>query len=77
MGKGYEFEAIAAVLIGGTPLSGGNGSLLGTTLGALLLYLIKNAMNQLEVHPYWETIVIGFLILLSVSFERLRRSPSR
>ncbi|MGA2481295.1 MAG: ribose ABC transporter permease, partial [Spirochaetia bacterium] len=76
MGKGYEFEAIAAVLIGGTRLSGGRGSLLGTAIGALLLYLIKNAMNMLGVHPYWETIVMGLFILLAVSIDHLGRVRS-
>jgi ribose transport system permease protein len=69
MGKNYELEAIAAAVIGGTSLSGGKGSLFGTGLGALILYLIKNAMNILNINPYWETIVIGIIILIAVSFE--------
>jgi ribose transport system permease protein len=71
MGKGYELEAIAAAVIGGTSLAGGKGNLLGAALGAIVLYLIKNAMNLLNIHPYWETIVMGLVILIAVSTERL------
>ncbi|GAB7058199.1 MULTISPECIES: ABC transporter permease [unclassified Paenibacillus] len=67
MGKGYELEAIAAAIIGGTALAGGKGTLIGTALGAIILFMIKNAMNLNNVNPYWETIVIGFIILLAVS----------
>lgn len=71
MGKGYELEAIAAAVIGGTSLSGGKGSLFGTVLGSLILYLIKNGMNILDINPFWETIVIGVIILIAVSLEHL------
>jgi ribose transport system permease protein len=73
MGKNYELEAIAAAIIGGTALSGGKGSLTGTVLGAIILYTIKNAMNLLNINPYWETIVIGLIILVAVSVEVLGR----
>lgn len=73
MGKNYELEAIAAAIIGGTALSGGKGSLIGTVLGAIILYTIKNAMNLLNIHPYWETIVVGLIILIAVSIEVLGR----
>ncbi|MFY0805678.1 ABC transporter permease [Peribacillus frigoritolerans] len=65
MGTGYELEAIAAAIIGGTALSGGKGTLIGTALGAIILFMIKNAMNLQNVNPYWETIVIGLIILLA------------
>ncbi|GGG01389.1 ABC transporter permease [Paenibacillus abyssi] len=67
MGKNYELEAIAAAIIGGTSLAGGKGSLVGTALGAIILFMIKNAMNLLNVHPYWETIVVGVIILVAVT----------
>ncbi len=67
MGKGYELEAIAAAIIGGTALAGGKGTLIGTALGAIILFMIKNAMNLKNVNPYWETIVIGLIILLAVA----------
>lgn len=71
MGKGYELDAIAAAIIGGTSLSGGKGSLIGTVLGAFIIYLISNALNLLNVDPDWETIVKGIIILVVVAVEYL------
>lgn len=71
MGKNYELEAIAAAVIGGTSLSGGRGNLIGTALGTFILFIIKNAMNLLNIHPYWENIVVGIIILVAVCIERL------
>jgi ribose transport system permease protein len=69
MGKGYELDAIAAAIIGGTMLTGGKGSLVGTVLGAFIIYLISNAINLLNIEPDWETIVKGVLILVIVGVE--------
>ena len=71
MGKGYELDAIAAAIIGGTSLSGGRGTLVGTVLGAFIIYLISNALNLLNVDPDWETIVKGIIILIVVAVEFL------
>ena len=71
MGKGYELDAIAAAIIGGTSLSGGKGSLIGTVFGAFIIYLISNALNLLNVDPDWETIVKGIIILVVVAVEYL------
>ncbi|WP_243165112.1 ABC transporter permease [Christensenella tenuis] len=71
MGKGYELDAIAAAIIGGTSLSGGKGTLVGTVLGAFIIYLISNALNLLNVDPDWETIVKGIIILIVVAVEFL------
>ncbi|WP_066685756.1 ABC transporter permease [Christensenella intestinihominis] len=71
MGKGYELDAIAAAIIGGTSLSGGKGTLIGTVLGAFIIYLISNALNLLNVDPDWETIVKGIIILIVVAVEFL------
>ena len=71
MGKGYELDAIAAAIIGGTSLSGGKGSLVGTVLGAFIIYLISNALNLLNIDPDWETIVKGIIILIVVGVEFL------
>lgn len=70
MGKGYELQAIAGVIIGGTKLSGGKGSMIGSMLGVLVLFLIINSMNLLNVNPYWESIVVGGVILFAVFIER-------
>jgi ribose transport system permease protein len=67
MGTNYELMAIASVIIGGTSLAGGEGSLTGTALGVIMLFLIENILNLLNVDPSWETLVIGVIILVAVS----------
>lgn len=67
MGKNYELTAIAAAIIGGTSLAGGKGSLVGTAFGAIILSLINNSLNLLNVDPYWETMVVGAIILIAVT----------
>lgn len=67
--SGYELNAIAAVVVGGTSLSGGQGSITGTVLGVLLMGMIANALNLLNVSPYWQPVVTGFIILLAVGFD--------
>jgi ribose transport system permease protein len=67
MGTNYELMAIAAVIIGGTSLAGGEGTLTGTALGVIILFLIENILNLLNVDPSWETLVIGVIILVAVS----------
>ncbi len=77
MGSNYELEAIAASVIGGTSLAGGKGSLVGTLLGAIVLFMIKNAMNIANINPSWETIVEGIIILAAVSLERLSHTSKK
>lgn len=72
-GIGYELNAIAAVIIGGTALNGGQGKVLGTVIGALLMAVIANGLNIIEVDPYWQSIVIGAIIVIAVMFSNLRK----
>lgn len=65
-GDGYELDAIAAVVIGGASLSGGEGSALGTLLGALIMAVLKNGLNMLNVNPFVQTAVIGAVIIATV-----------
>jgi ribose transport system permease protein len=69
MGKGYELDAIAATIIGGTSLAGGKGTLIGSALGAFILYLVSNSLNLLNVDPDWESIIKGIIILVVVGVE--------
>jgi ribose transport system permease protein len=62
----YELDAIAAVVIGGTPLSGGKGSVWGTVIGAVILGIINNMLNMMGVSPYLQGTVKGFIILIAV-----------
>jgi len=72
-GTGYELDCIAAVVIGGTSLSGGQGSALGTLLGALVLGVVNNGMNILNVNVYWQQVVKGSIIVLAVVIDQLRK----
>lgn len=73
LGSGYELEAIAAVVIGGTSLSGGKGTIIGTVIGALIMSVLTNGLRILSVPQEWQTVVVGFVILLAVYADILRR----
>ncbi len=72
-GEGFELDAIAAVVLGGTSIAGGRGSLIGTLLGALLLGVLNNGLNMVGVNPYVQTVVKGGIILLAIYIGRERR----
>lgn len=73
-GTGDELlEAIAAVVVGGTSLMGGEGSIVGTFFGALLIGLLYNAMNLLNIDSYSQRVVLGVVILLAVVFDQVRK----
>ncbi|MCD3217166.1 ribose ABC transporter permease [Clostridium botulinum C] len=69
-GTGYELDAIAAVVLGGTSLAGGEGSIAGTIIGALIIGVLNNGLNLLNVSPYYQLIVKGLVILLAVMVDR-------
>lgn len=71
-GMNLELKAIAAVVVGGTPITGGRGSLFGTFLGVLLLGSIAPALTFLGVNPYWEKAIQGAIILATVLFDAVR-----
>ncbi len=73
-GQGFELDAIAAVVLGGTSIAGGRGSLIGTLLGALLLGVLNNGLNMVGVNPYVQTVVKGVIILLAIYIGRERRA---
>lgn len=69
-GISYELDAIAAVVIGGTSLSGGRGTILGTVLGAVIIGVLNNGLVLLDVSPFWQQVVKGFVILIAVIIDR-------
>jgi ribose transport system permease protein len=72
-GQGLELEAIAAVIIGGTSLQGGRGSIIGTMVGALIVAVLTNGLRVTAVPQEWQAVVIGCVILVAVFVDRLRR----
>jgi ribose transport system permease protein len=72
-GKGYELDVIAAAVIGGISMTGGEGNILGVLLGALLMGVLKNLFIQLAVSGYWQTIVLGLVIVGAVAIDCIRK----
>ncbi|MCC7054480.1 MAG: ribose ABC transporter permease [Gemmatimonadaceae bacterium] len=79
-GMGYELDAIAAVVIGGTSLLGGSGSVMGTLIGALIMSVLRNGLNLLGVSSYLQQVAIGVVIIAAVLIDmalrrRVQRTP--
>jgi ribose transport system permease protein len=72
-GQGYELQAIAAVVIGGGSLRGGEGSVVGTLIGAFIMGLLSNGSDLLGISPYLQQAIIGAVIILVVWVDELRR----
>lgn len=72
-GQGYELQAIAAVVIGGGSLQGGEGSVVGTLIGAFIIGLLSNGSDLLGINPYWQQVIIGGVIIAAVAFDELRK----
>jgi ribose transport system permease protein len=72
-GEGYELRVIAAVVIGGGSLTGGAGSVLGTTVGAFIMSLLNNGCNLLGISPFVQQLLIGGIIILAVAADEYRR----
>lgn len=67
--EGLEMDAIAAVVIGGTSLAGGVGSMVGTLIGAFISILIKNGLNLLNINAYWQQILVGVVVVCAVAID--------
>ena len=72
-GQGYELQAIAAVVIGGGSLRGGEGSVIGTLIGAFIMGLLANGSDLLGISPYLQQAIIGAVIILAVTVDELRK----
>ncbi len=76
-GQGVELKVITAVVLGGASLSGGTGTILGAFLGVLFMAVLQNAMIIAGVSPFWQLVVVGLVLLMSVGFDQAARGRSR
>ncbi len=72
-GEGYELRVIAAVVIGGGSLNGGQGTVVGTIVGALIMGLLSNGCNLLGISPFVQQVIIGSVIVMAVTFDEFQR----
>ena len=72
-GMAYELDAIAAAVIGGTSLMGGEGTIIGTMIGAFIMSVLKNGLNLMNVSQFWQQVVIGLVVILAVYLDTLRK----
>jgi inositol transport system permease protein len=73
-GVGYEFDAITGVVVGGTSLMGGTGTIIGTIIGCLIVGVINNILNLLSVSSYWQQVVKGLIILIAVILDVMTKT---
>jgi ribose transport system permease protein len=74
---GLEFDVIVAAILGGVSLAGGEGSVIGTLIGALILGVISNGLNILGVEPFWQTILQGVILVVAVSIDIVLQGSGR
>lgn len=76
-GQGFELDAIAAVVIGGASLAGGAGTVVGTILGAAIMGVLRNALVLLSIKSHWQMFIIGWVIIIAVTADQLKKSRGK
>lgn len=77
LADGIEMDVIAAAVIGGMSMSGGEGNVWGALFGSLLMGVLKNGMNQLSIHSFWQQIILGIVLMLAIIMDSLRNSGNK
>jgi len=77
VGTGYELDAIAAVVLGGTSLAGGMGTIIGSLFGAIFMGALSNGLTLMSVPYYWQLIIKGLVIILAIYIDHLRQRNAR
>ena len=72
--SGYELDVIAAAVVGGTSLSGGEGTILGVLIGAAIMQVLRSGLNLMGVSAYWLQAVQGLVIVVAIMFDQWRKS---
>ena len=73
---GFELDVITAVILGGASLKGGRGTILGTAIGLILLFMINNGLTLAQVPSFWQQVVKGFILLAAVLYDEIRSGRS-
>lgn len=76
-GANYNLSAIAAAVIGGASLFGGEGKIVGAVIGATILQLISNGSNLLNISTFWQSVIVGVVVILAVLYDQLRQRRAR
>ena len=76
-GTGYELDVIAACVIGGASLSGGQGTIIGAMVGAMIMGVLRNGCNLLDISAFWQQIAIGLIIIIAVFIDQYRKHHIR
>lgn len=71
-GDGYEMDAIAAAVIGGTSMAGGEGTISGTIIGALIIQVIQNGLNLMQINAFWQNVAVGAIIIVAIVADGIR-----
>ena len=77
LGQGYELDAIAAVVIGGTSLSGGSGTILGTIIGAFVIGVLSDGLVMMGVSEFWQMVIKGLVIIAAVVLDQMQRKMAK
>jgi ribose transport system permease protein len=73
MGSEHELTSIAAVVLGGTSINGGSGSIGGTIIGVITMGVLKNGLDLLNISAFWQKVVLGLVIIVVVAMDTWRR----